>query len=149
MDKSPASLETERVLKDRVIEVAAAVVLSNGRVLITRRPSGVHLGGLWEFPGGKRDHDETYEACLRRELREELGIEVAIGEELNRVRHDYPDRRVSIRFFLCHWLQGDPRSIGCEAVAWVTALEIGNYPFPPADLPVLRRLEDPSDPIYG
>ena len=86
-----------------VIEVAAGVIFRDSRVLITQRRKDDHLGGLWEFPGGKREPSESYEDCLRRELREELGIEVEVGEVLASLTHAYPDKTVHLEFFRCAW----------------------------------------------
>ncbi len=123
-----------------VVEVAAGLLEEEGRLLVARRPPGVHLGGLWEFPGGKREAGESWEGCLARELREELGIEVEVGEEAYRVRHDYPDRTVEIRFFRCRRLAGEPRPLGAAAVAWVPAADLPRYSFPPADAEIVRVL---------
>jgi 8-oxo-dGTP diphosphatase len=123
-----------------VIEVAAGLVFRNGKLLITRRHAGVHLGGLWEFPGGKRECEESFETCLRRELREELGIEVEAKELLDSVSHDYPDRSVHVKFFRCVWLQNEPSPLGCDAIAWVTAPELALYAFPEADTHLLGKL---------
>jgi mutator protein MutT len=73
------------------IEVSAGLVFRNGKLLITQRYTDAHLGGLWEFPGGKRECDETFEACLTRELREELGIDVRVGELVETIEHAYPE----------------------------------------------------------
>jgi mutator protein MutT len=78
--------------RQSVIEVAAGLVVRDGKILITQRLAEAHLGGLWEFPGGKRERGETYPQCLRRELREELGIEVRVGELVEDVTHPYPAR---------------------------------------------------------
>src|ERR1700744_6143582 len=72
-------------------EVSAALIFHGGKLLISRRPAQAHLGGLWEFPGGKREPGETFEACLVREIREELGVEVSVGKLFAEVRHDYPE----------------------------------------------------------
>src|ERR1041385_284352 len=85
------------------VEVAAGLVFRNGKLLITQRHPEAHLGGLWEFPGGKREPDESFENCLARELREELGIEVEIGELVESVTHAYPEKTVRLKFFRCHW----------------------------------------------
>lgn len=122
------------------IEVGAGLVFHAGALLLARRPAGGHLGGLWEFPGGKREPGEGWEDCVVRELREELGIEVAVGELFDRVLHDYPERAVELRFFLCRLLAGEPRALGCDAFAWVHPSELARYPMPPADRPVLERL---------
>src|SRR3954466_7752896 len=78
----------------KVVEVAAGLVFRGGKLLITQRYPDAHLGGLWEFPGGKRECDETFAQCLARELREELGIEVEVAERIEVVAHDYPDKKV-------------------------------------------------------
>lgn len=127
-----------------VVEVAAALVEEGGRLLIARRPAGAHLAGLWEFPGGKREAGESWEGCLARELREELGIEVAVDGEVRRVRHDYPDRTVEIRFFRCRRLAGEPRPLAVAEIAWVAPGDLRLYPFPPADAELVRALEGPG-----
>jgi mutator protein MutT len=124
------------------IEVAAALVFRNGRLLITRRQPDAHLGGLWEFPGGKREPGETYEGCLARELREELGIEVAVGELLESLTHDYPDKTVRLNFYRCRWCSGEPQALGCAAFEWVTADELARYEFPAADARLLAMLRE-------
>src|ERR1041385_7546125 len=85
----------------RAVDVAAALVFRDGKLLITRRHADAHLGGLWEFPGGKRESDETFEQCLVRELQEELGITVTVGELLEELTHEYPERTVLLKFFAC------------------------------------------------
>jgi len=122
------------------IEVAAGVVFRDGRVLITQRRPDDHLGGLWEFPGGKRESGETFAACLRRELMEELGIEAEVGECLASVTHRYPDKTVHLKFYRCAWRLHEPRALGCRDFAWVTAAQLSQYAFPPADETLLRKL---------
>ena len=123
-----------------MIEVAAGLVLRNGRLLITQRRSQDHLGGLWEFPGGKREPNETFEDCVRRELREELGIEVEVRELFDSLTYDYPEKSVYLRFYRCVWQEQEPRALGCDAFAWVTVLELGDYAFPAADRQLLDKL---------
>ena len=124
----------------KVIEVSAGLVFHDGKLLITQRRSKDHLGGLWEFPGGKRECNESDEACLRRELREELGIEVEVKELIESIRHDYSDKSVHLKFFRCVFLKGELSPIGCDAIAWVKAAELVNYAFPEADLRLLGKL---------
>ena len=84
---------------------------------------------------------ETFESCLARELREELGIEVAVRELVETVEHDYSEKRVRLKFFRCEWLAHEPRALGCTAMAWVTHEELANYSFPAADARLLERLQ--------
>lgn len=122
------------------LEVAAALVFRNGRLLIAQRPEGGHLAGLWEFPGGKREPGETWEECLRRELREELAVDVEVGERFDEVIHEYPGRTVWLRFFLARLTDGEPRAVGCAAVRWIDRRGLDDHPFPPADAALLARL---------
>jgi mutator protein MutT len=125
-----------------VIDVAAALVFRDGRLLLAQRPAGSHLGGLWEFPGGKREAGESWEACLHRELAEELGadFQVEIGAVFEEVTHAYPEKTVHLRFHLCRWLRGEPQPLGCAAVRWVAREELSRYEFPAADARLLERL---------
>jgi mutator protein MutT len=123
-----------------VVEVGAGLVFRQGRLLIARRREGDHQGGRWEFPGGKREPGESWEACVRRELREELGIEVEVGPCWEEVSHVYPERTVHLAFFLCRWLRCEPQPLGCAAVAWVRREELVRHEFPPADQRLLGRL---------
>ncbi|HWQ90128.1 MAG TPA: 8-oxo-dGTP diphosphatase MutT [Clostridia bacterium] len=124
----------------KVIDVAAALVFRAGKLLITQRHPEAHLGGLWEFPGGKREPDETFEACLERELLEELGIEVEVGELLESLTHSYPEKTVHLRFFRCSWRRNEPQALECPAFAWITPEQLGQYTFPAADARLLVRL---------
>ena len=124
------------------IEVVAGLIRDeHGRYLITRRRHGTHLEGLWEFPGGKREPDETLEASLRRELEEELGASFVIGERVETVRWDYPDKTVVLSFFRCHREAGviEPRE--GQQMCWVPPSDLRRYAFPPADAALLDRLE--------
>ncbi|HYV32886.1 MAG TPA: 8-oxo-dGTP diphosphatase MutT [Candidatus Binatia bacterium] len=122
------------------VEVAAGLVFRDGRLLITQRPASGHLAGLWEFPGGKREPNESFEQCLHRELQEELGIEVEIHEEVESITHDYPEKRVHLRFFRCSWKRHEPRAVGCPAFHWAGAKELAEYEFPAADARLVAKL---------
>ena len=124
----------------RVIDVAAALVFREGKLLITQRHAGAHLGGLWEFPGGKREPDETFPACLVRELREELGIEVEVGQLVESLTHAYPEKTVHLKFYRCRWKQREPQPLGCPAFRWVKAADLKDYEFPAADARLLEML---------
>ncbi len=123
-----------------MIEVAAGLVFRSGKLLITQRSPDAHLGGLWEFPGGKRHSHETFEACLQRELREELGIEVVVGKLIESIEHSYPEKTVLLKFFRCEWLSGEPKPLGCHDLRWIRREELGKYEFPAADARLLNRL---------
>lgn len=123
------------------IEVAAGLVFREGLLLVTQRSAGTHLAGLWEFPGGKREPGETWEACLRRELLEELGVDVEVGELFEEVRHAYPTKSVHLRFYRCVLKSGEPRPVGCAAVAWTDRSGLRGFAFPEADERLLHRLE--------
>jgi mutator protein MutT len=124
----------------QAIEVAAALVFRAGKLLIAQRCHNSHLGGLWEFPGGKREPGESWAACLGRELREELGIEVEVGFLLQEVVHQYPGKTVHIRFFNCTWVRHDPKPLGCADFRWVTREELDGFDFPEADAGLVRDL---------
>jgi mutator protein MutT len=137
-----ASEERKEVVEDQnLVEVAAGLVFQNGRLLIAQRRADDHLGGLWEFPGGKRAPGETFEACLHRELKEELGIEVEVEELLARVTHRYPEKVVHLKFYRCRLREREPHAIGCQALAWVTPHELSRYSFPEADSSLVKKLE--------
>jgi 8-oxo-dGTP diphosphatase len=124
-----------------IVEVAAALIQDEaGRYLITRRLPGTHLAGLWEFPGGKREPGETFEACLRRELVEELGADFTIGEKVETVTWRYPEKTVALHFYRCRLEGGAIVPLQRQAVAWVEAARLSDYDFPPADRALLDRL---------
>jgi mutator protein MutT len=129
----------------KTVEVSAGLVFRDGKLLITQRHADAHLGGLWEFPGGKRGCNESFESCLARELREELGIEVVVRELVETVEHDYHEKRVRLKFFRCEWLANEPRALGCPAFAWITRDELADYDFPAADASLLERLGQSDD----
>ena len=122
------------------IEVSAALIFHNGRLLITQRLANAHLGSLWEFPGGKREADETFEQCLVREIREELGIEISVGELFEEITHAYAEKTVRLKFFLCQLIRGEPQTLGCAAFKWVGKLELSDFEFPAADVQLLGKL---------
>ena len=119
--------------------VSAAVVEIDGRFLVTRRPHGVHLEGVWEFPGGKCTHGETLKACLARELSEELDVPSRVGAEIFGTTHAYPDRAVELHFFSCELL-GEPRPQLGQEMRWVRREELAELEFPPADAELIKIL---------
>jgi mutator protein MutT len=124
------------------VDVSAALVFRDGKLLITQRHADAHLGGLWEFPGGKREPDETFEQCLAREIHEELGVEISVGKLFESVTHAYPEKTVHLKFFVCRLTGGEPQPLGCEALKWVAKSELKDYEFPAADARLLEKLRD-------
>jgi mutator protein MutT len=122
------------------VDVAAALIFRQGKVLITRRPADAHLGGLWEFPGGKRKPDETFEQCLARELQEELGVKISVGELFETVSHSYAEKTVRLKFFVCRLPGGEPQPLGCAAIRWIGKAELDDFEFPAADARLLKKL---------
>jgi mutator protein MutT len=123
-----------------LIEIAIALVWKDGRLLIARRPTGVHLAGLWEFPGGKIEPGETTAACVLRELREEVGIEAEVTGERPMIEFTYPERTVRLHPLDCRWLSGEPQPTRCEEPRWVLPVELPAYSFPEANAPLLAEL---------
>jgi 8-oxo-dGTP diphosphatase len=124
----------------KVVEVAAGLVCRDGQYLIARRRPGVHLAGLWEFPGGKCEPGETLEECLRRELFEELGIRIDAPIPFRVVRHEYAEKTVELHFFRCRIQTGQATAIDCSEIRWVWPQELDNFEFPPADRPIIEAL---------
>jgi mutator protein MutT len=124
------------------LDVVAGLIRDEaGRYLITRRRRGTHLAGLWEFPGGKREADETLEQSLARELSEELGAMFSVGEQIETVRWEYPEKTVVVHFFRCTVVAGAVSPQEGQLMAWVAPADFGRYEFPPADAALLARLE--------
>jgi 8-oxo-dGTP diphosphatase len=123
----------------RRIIVTAAVIEENARFLVTRRPRGVHLEGLWEFPGGKCKEGESHSDSLAREIVEELDTAIVIDREVFSVVHSYPDRIVELHFFSCR-LAGVPRPVLGQEMRWVSREELRTLPFPPADAALIDIL---------
>jgi 8-oxo-dGTP diphosphatase len=122
------------------IVVAAAVIERDGRVLLTRRLQGTHLEGYWEFPGGKCEPGESLEACLRRELREELDVDAIIGGELLSTMHAYPQRKVELHFF---WVtvSGEPTAQIGQQMQWIRREDLSTLMLPPADNELVALLQ--------
>lgn len=126
------------------MDVACAVIRQDGKILITRRRKNDYLGGLWEFPGGKRIGGESLGACLEREILEELVVRVKPLRLLKRIDYRYPDRKVSLYFYECQLLEGRPWPRGCQSFLWVRPFELTRYDFPPADEAILKEIRRQS-----
>jgi mutator protein MutT len=129
------------------IDVAAALIFDHGKLLITQRRPDDHLPNLWEFPGGKVEAGETFQGCLVREIREELGIQIEVCGQLEEITHSYPDKAVRLAFFDCRLISGEPKAIHVQDWKWVTREELSKYEFPAADARLIQWLE--SGELWG
>ncbi len=123
-----------------MIVVTAAIIINDDRVLITRRACGKHLAGYWEFPGGKLDIGETEEECLAREIKEELDVDVEIVRFFMENKHQYNDKNIFLKAYVCKHLRGKIILKDHDKKAWVTIGELGSYKFSPADIPFIDKL---------
>jgi len=135
--------EQRSPLPHKMIGVAV-IWHEDGRILIDRRRQEGLLGGLWEFPGGKVEPGETIEACIRREIQEELGIEVEVGDRLITIDHAYSHFRVTLNVHHCRHLSGEPQPLECDEVRWVSLDEIDQFPFPKANIQIIAALRETS-----
>ncbi len=127
-------------------DIAAGLIWRGEHILIARRPAKGLLGGLWEFPGGKREPPEKLEECLAREVREELGIEIEVARLLTTVRHAYTHFRITLYAFHCRYISGEPQAIGCTAWQWVAPQQLDQYAFPAANRAIIESLQGPKPP---
>jgi 8-oxo-dGTP diphosphatase len=129
-------------VKRMLFVVAAALIDSDGRILLAQRPEGKALAGLWEFPGGKVADGETPEAALVRELTEELGITVhpSCLAPFAFASHTYPDFHLLMPLYLCRVWDGEPQGQEGQALAWVRPTRLHDYAMPPADVPLVAQL---------
>ena len=121
-------------------EVVAALIRREESFMICRRPEGKARAGLWEFVGGKVEEGESLEQALIRECREEIGVTVTVGEPYMTVTYDYPDISVRLTLFNAEIAEGEPVPMEHNAIAWITPSEVDDYPFVPADKPIVERL---------
>ncbi|MGD1704739.1 8-oxo-dGTP diphosphatase MutT [Dapis sp. BLCC M229] len=128
------------ILPQKLIGVAV-IWNEAGKILIDKRKTGGAFGGLWEFPGGKKEAGETIEDCIKREVLEELGIEVAVEEHLIRIEHNYSEIRVTLHVYHCRYLRGIPKTIECDEFRWVTLDEIDRFTFPEANEQIITALK--------
>ena len=118
------------------------MIFDHGKLLITQRRPDDHLPNLWEFPGGKVEPGETFQSCLVREIREELGIEISVCDLLEDLTHSYPDKTVRLCFYRCALISGEAKPIHVQDLRWITREELKQYEFPAADAKLIARLAD-------
>jgi A/G-specific adenine glycosylase len=124
-------------------KIGVAVIRNDqGLILIDRRPAQGLLGGLWEFPGGKIEPNETVEECIKREILEEIGIAIEVKEHLITIDHAYTHFRVTLIVHHCRYLSGEPQTLQCDEIRWVTLDEIDRFPFPKANTTIIEALRD-------
>ena len=119
-----------------IVVVAAAIIIRDNKVLVVQRNPATRRGLFWEFPGGKLEEGEDPRQCIRRELQEELGVQVEPGKRFEIVYHPYEDVRILLLSYLCRLVQGEPRTIDCHALRWVTQKELKDLHMTAADIPV-------------
>jgi A/G-specific adenine glycosylase len=127
-------------LKTPHYTVTAAVIKRDGKVLLAKRPSKGLLGGMWEFPGGKLEDDETLEACIQREIREELGVHISVGRPFGVFSHAYTHFSITLHAFLCELQEGEPLPLSAEELAWVALPDLDQYPMGKVDRLIARNL---------
>ncbi len=138
-DSSPLEAPSARI----VLVVAVALIDEDGRILMTKRPEGKSMAGLWEFPGGKTEAGETPEAALIRELKEELGLDVKADclAPFTFASHAYPELHLLMPLYVCRKWAGIPRSLEGQEMKWVRPRDMRALPMPPADTPLVAHLQ--------
>ena len=127
-------------MKSSPAAVVAGIIKHNGKYLITKRFENSHLGGLWEFPGGKIMTGESDLTALKRELKEEIGIDCDVNDLVYETTYHYPDISINIKFYNCELLFGTPKPIECAEVKWIERSELSQYEFPPSDVKLIEML---------
>ncbi|MEL6441325.1 MAG: 8-oxo-dGTP diphosphatase MutT [Cyanobacteria bacterium J06621_8] len=121
--------------------IGVAVIKKQGKILIDRRKTGGEMGGLWEFPGGKIEPGETVVECIKREIREELALEILVGDLLTTITHVYQTFKVTLYVHECEYLGGTPQALACEEILWVEPSQIHHYQFPQANIQIINLLQ--------
>ena len=126
--------------RKRVISVSCSIIINQKKILILKRRHKGPRNRLWEFPGGKQEPDESIESCIKRELKEELGIAVTVAEQLISIDHAYSHKKLRFMVHLCHWVSGEPRPLASQQVRWVKPEELKEFPFPAANARMIKAL---------
>ena len=128
-------------MEDKIIEVVAALIWDGNRFMVCQRPAHKARGLLWEFVGGKVEKGESKEEALARECREELDVEVSVGDVFMELVHEYPDMTIRLTLFNATIAKGEPKLIEHNAIKWITTAEIDELEFCPADEEILKKLK--------
>jgi len=136
--RRPAGIESRDEM--RTLIVTAALIIEQGRILLTQRKEGAPHGLLWEFPGGKVKEGEDPREALRRELKEELDVEAQVGMIFDAVFYSYPEYPILLLVYRCRIEKGSLKPLGCHDLRWVNLKELGELPMPPADEPIRKHL---------
>ena len=116
-----------------------------GKILIDRRKAEGEMGGLWEFPGGKIEQNETVKDCIKREIKEEIGIEVLVKNCLTVIEHQYSQFQVTLFVHDCQYIKGTPQTIECDEIRWVNLSELDRYTFPEANYEIINLLKSAAE----
>lgn len=123
-------------------QIGVAVITNQqGKILIDKRKPEGEMGGLWEFPGGKIEPGETVEECIKREIKEELNIEILVGDRLTTITHRYKTFNITLYVHDCQHLNGTPECLECEEIQWVSPLVMNQYQFPQANIQIINLLQ--------
>jgi len=121
-------------------DVAAGIIRKGENILIAQRSKDDMLGGFWEFPGGKKKASETLKECLHREILEELGVEIIVGEQTQKIIHTYSNYKITLHVFECKWHFGEPKRIECADFQWVIPDEFADFSFPATDQKIAAKI---------
>lgn len=123
-------------------QIGVAIITNQqGEILIDKRKAGGEMGGLWEFPGGKIETGETVNECIAREIKEELNLEIVVGDRLTTISHEYKTFNVTLYVYDCQYLSGEPQTLECEEFRWVNSSDIDQYQFPEANIQIINLLQ--------
>ena len=120
--------------------IVVGIVFKNGKILIDKRRQNALLGGLWEFPGGKKKKSESFKAAVAREVKEETGIEITVGKRLCIVKHTYSHFKITLHAYLCEYESGTAKPLGCDSAKWIAPQNLSKYAFPAANAKIISKL---------
>ena len=120
--------------------IVVGIVCKGDRILIDKRRQNALLGGLWEFPGGKKKRGESFKAAVAREVKEETGIDIEVGRRLCIVKHAYSHFKITLHAYLCEYKRGIAKPLACDAAKWTTLKELKKYAFPAANVKIINTL---------